>query len=96
MTTSEMTPDRAKAARELLAFYLEAGVDALVAETPVDHLVAEAPPAPGPATTTLASAPIAPTPSCPDFTGAADAGRTSARCTRDRSACARHRRDGSA
>jgi DNA polymerase len=63
MTTSEMTPDRAKAARELLAFYLEAGVDALVAETPVDHLVAEAPPAPGPATTTLASAPIAPTPS---------------------------------
>ena len=33
-----MTPDRTKAARELLAFYLEAGVDALVGETPVDHL----------------------------------------------------------
>jgi uracil-DNA glycosylase family 4 len=60
MTTSEMTPDRTKAARELLAFYLEAGVDALVAETPVDHLAAETPPAPGPATTTLASAPVVP------------------------------------
>jgi DNA polymerase len=32
-----MTPDRARAARELLAFYMEAGVDALVGETPVDR-----------------------------------------------------------
>jgi uracil-DNA glycosylase len=32
-----MTPDRARAARELLAFYLEAGVDALVGETTVDR-----------------------------------------------------------
>jgi DNA polymerase len=55
-----MISDRAKAARELLAFYVEAGVDALVAETPVDHLAAETPPAPRPATTTLASTPVAP------------------------------------
>jgi DNA polymerase len=32
-----MTPDRNKSARELLAFYQEAGVDALVGETPVDR-----------------------------------------------------------
>jgi uracil-DNA glycosylase family 4 len=32
-----MTPDRERAARELLAFYLEAGVDAFVGETPVDR-----------------------------------------------------------
>jgi uracil-DNA glycosylase family 4 len=32
-----MTPDRARAARELLAFYLEAGVDALLGEAPVDR-----------------------------------------------------------
>src|SRR5215475_3467653 len=32
-----MTPDRTKAARELLAFYLEAGADALLAEEPVDR-----------------------------------------------------------
>jgi uracil-DNA glycosylase len=31
-----MTPDRAKAARELIAFYLEAGVDAVVGEEPVN------------------------------------------------------------
>ena len=49
-----MTPDRASAARELLAFYAEAGVDALVGETPADRLasaqgeatVAEAAPEP--------------------------------------------------
>ena len=28
-----MTPDRSKAARELLAFYAEAGVDAAIGET---------------------------------------------------------------
>src|SRR5882672_3697053 len=33
-----MTPDRANAARELLDFYAEAGVDALVGETPADRL----------------------------------------------------------
>jgi uracil-DNA glycosylase len=33
-----MTPDRASAARELLQFYAEAGVDALVGETPADRL----------------------------------------------------------
>ncbi len=32
-----MTPDSEKAARELLAFYLEAGVDAPVGEAPVDR-----------------------------------------------------------
>src|SRR5690348_18161086 len=32
-----MTPDLTKAARELLAFYLEAGADALLAEEPVDR-----------------------------------------------------------
>ena len=36
-----MTPDRAKAASELLAFYIEAGVDTPLAETPVDHLADE-------------------------------------------------------
>ena len=75
-----MTPDRTKAARELLAFYLEAGVDALVGETPVDHLVAETQPTPGPATTTLASTPISPAPvrvpgSRPPLTRAAPARR---------------------
>jgi uracil-DNA glycosylase family 4 len=51
-----VTPDRARAARELLAFYLEAGVDALLGEAPVDRFAgdearAEAPraePAPAP------------------------------------------------
>ena len=33
-----MTPDRAPAARELLDFYMEAGVDALVGEAPADRL----------------------------------------------------------
>jgi len=48
-----MTPDRDKAARELLAFYQEAGVDALLGETPVDRfadaqpaIAAPAPPVP--------------------------------------------------
>ena len=42
-----MTSDRTKAARELLAFYAEAGVDALVQEKPVDRFAAveAAPPA---------------------------------------------------
>jgi uracil-DNA glycosylase len=33
-----MTPDRIEAARALLSFYTEAGVDALVGETPLDRL----------------------------------------------------------
>jgi DNA polymerase len=37
-----MTPDRASVARELLDFYAEAGVDALIGETPVDRLGAPA------------------------------------------------------
>ncbi|HEV2955790.1 MAG TPA: uracil-DNA glycosylase [Xanthobacteraceae bacterium] len=48
-----MTPERARAARELLAFYLEAGVDALLGETPVDRFAGTEPrveaPAPAPA-----------------------------------------------
>jgi uracil-DNA glycosylase len=35
-----MTPDRTKAARELLAFYLEAGVDAVVGEEPANWFAA--------------------------------------------------------
>ena len=45
-----MTTDRDRAARELLAFYREAGVDALVGETPVDRFSDQPPsgaPAPG-------------------------------------------------
>jgi len=38
-----MTPDRARAARELLAFYLEAGVDALLGEAPVDRFAGSEP-----------------------------------------------------
>ena len=42
-----MATDREKAARELLAFYREAGVDALLGETPVDRFAsADPPPAP--------------------------------------------------
>jgi uracil-DNA glycosylase family 4 len=37
-----MTPEHARAARELLAFYAQAGVDALVGEEPVDRLSAAA------------------------------------------------------
>src|SRR5262249_20598372 len=35
------TPAKSSAARELLAFYQEAGVDALVGETPLDRLAGE-------------------------------------------------------
>jgi len=38
-----MTADRNQAVRELLAFYQEAGVDALVGETPVDRLAGDPP-----------------------------------------------------
>lgn len=51
-----MTPDRTGSAQALLAFYAEAGVDALVGETPVDRFatVQTAPPV---ARTTRAAAP---------------------------------------
>ena len=39
-----MTPDQAKAARELLAFYLEAGADALLGEEPINRLAEPEPP----------------------------------------------------
>jgi DNA polymerase len=56
-----MTPDRVEAARALLSFYLEAGVDALVGETPLDRLsVTQIDIAPaGQATAPAARAPIA-------------------------------------
>src|SRR5690349_5518165 len=38
-----MIPERVKAARELLSFYVEAGVDALVAEVPVDRFAGARP-----------------------------------------------------
>jgi len=41
MTADRATPTTSLAARELLAFYQEAGVDALVGETPVDRLSGE-------------------------------------------------------
>src|SRR5262249_22707684 len=37
-STIVMTPDRTRAARELLAFYMEAGVDAVIGEEPVNRL----------------------------------------------------------
>jgi len=72
-----MTPDRTKAARDLLAFYLEAGVDALLGEQPVDRFAGGEPaatvapasaeaPAPPPSIAakprTLAERPAAPPP----------------------------------
>src|ERR1017187_7972318 len=44
-----MTPSSEKPARELIDFYLEAGVDALVGEKPMDRFAAAAEPAPAPA-----------------------------------------------
>jgi DNA polymerase len=44
-----MSPDRNHAARELLAFYLEAGVDAVLSETAVDRFANTAAPSPRPA-----------------------------------------------
>jgi uracil-DNA glycosylase family 4 len=58
-----MTPDRSKAARELLAFYSEAGVDAVIGETPNDFL-SEPKPLPAPA------APAQPAPVISASTGA--------------------------
>src|SRR5262252_6368705 len=59
-----MTPDRARAARELLAFYLEVGVDAPLGETPVDRFAGgEAPPPSEPAPIPVARRAAAPRPS---------------------------------
>jgi uracil-DNA glycosylase family 4 len=44
-----MSPDRNHPARELLAFYLEAGVDAVLGETAVDRFADAADPSPRPA-----------------------------------------------
>src|ERR1700730_7910138 len=38
-----MTPDRPKAARDLLEFYIEAGADALLGEAPVDRFADQEP-----------------------------------------------------
>jgi DNA polymerase len=71
MIPFRMTPDPAqdpnKAARELLGFYLESGVDALVDEAPTDRFADEAPPP--------ASAPRVerPAPSVPRMQAAAQA-----------------------
>ena len=51
-----MTPDRAKAASELLGFYVEAGVDTPLAEIPADHLADE-----------FAAPPVAPAKAPPSF-----------------------------
>src|SRR5258707_11054244 len=42
-----MNPERTPAARALLAFYVEAGVDAVVGELPVDRFADVAPPVAG-------------------------------------------------
>ncbi|CAN0216608.1 unnamed protein product [Phaeothamnion confervicola] len=66
-----MIPDRAKAARDILAFYVEAGVDTAIGEAPNDYLAGDpmppatvesatpsvAPPTPGPARRPSPSAP---------------------------------------
>jgi DNA polymerase len=56
----EMTPDQTKSARDLLAFYLEAGVDALLGEEPVDRFADQEAPRPAPAAAAEAAAPAAP------------------------------------
>ncbi|MFL9827296.1 uracil-DNA glycosylase, partial [Rhodoplanes sp. SY1] len=57
-----MSPDRTAAARDLLAFYLEAGVDALLAEEPRDRLRPEEAAEPAGVTTSPVPTPSAPTP----------------------------------
>src|SRR5262249_23031020 len=55
MMTTRMSPDRSKTAHDLLAFYLEAGVDAVLADTPIDRF-ADPEPARPPGVTTAATA----------------------------------------
>lgn len=58
-----MISDRAKAARDILAFYAEAGVDMAVGETPNDYLAGDPMPPPAPAQSAApALAPAAPEP----------------------------------
>jgi uracil-DNA glycosylase len=61
-TANAMTPDTDKAARELLAFYLEAGVDTPVGEEPVDRFADDLVPPPsietGPASSPAHAAPV--------------------------------------
>ena len=52
-----MTPDQIKAAREILAFYLEAGVDVALGETPVDRFAEPAAPTPSPVSSPSVSEP---------------------------------------
>jgi uracil-DNA glycosylase len=69
-----MNSDHTGSAQDLLAFYAEAGVDALVGEEPVDRFaMAETPPAPARAARTAAppafeakAAPASPAPPAPD------------------------------
>jgi uracil-DNA glycosylase family 4 len=69
-----MNPDHSGSAQDLLAFYTEAGVDALLGELPVDRFAtADAPSAPARAARTAAppaietkAAPAAPAPPAPD------------------------------
>jgi DNA polymerase len=55
-----MIPDRAKAARDILTFYVEAGVDMAVGETPNDYLAGD--PMPAAPVQPAALAPAAPEP----------------------------------
>ncbi len=75
-------PSREKSARDLLAFYAEAGVDALLGEQPVDRFAAtEAPPAPprAPQAVTPSPAPIIQTRAAPLFPPAPDEAAMAAR-----------------
>jgi len=75
-----MIPERSPTPHELLAFYLEAGVDCALAEEPSDRLEIEAEPAPAPrriATLTSVAAPAAAPPA--DLAPAPDAAIESAR-----------------
>jgi uracil-DNA glycosylase len=53
---TDMTPDHTKAARELLAFYLEAGADALLGEEPLDRFADQEAPRTAPPPTAPAAA----------------------------------------
>ncbi len=55
-----MTPDQIRAAREILAFYLEAGVDAALQDTPVDRFADEPAPAAAPVAAEQAPSPAQP------------------------------------
>lgn len=74
-----MTPDRTKAAREVLAFYAEAGVDGMLREQPTNHFGPEESPANSRAegapqhSTAVAPAPFGPHVTQPDPTTAAAA-----------------------